>query len=604
MGRFAVLIALVLLGPASALPLSSPRAVRRVPQDYAGIQAAIDASSAGDTVLVSRGTYPGGLTIGKPLTLASAWISSQDPADVAATILHGGSPILQVGANDVKILGLTFQGGSKAAVLAGRDIELQRNRFLNNGGDQVSFEHASGAVRDCHFEGAGDDGIDIDGSAGNISIENNTILRPRDDGLEERLYATKGSSDLHRITIRNNFISGAKEDGIQLIDYPGASRREIRIERNTIVQSAMAGIGSMPDGNTKENYGGAAMEEKVYVLHNTLVGNHHGITGGDRMIILNNIVKDSPGVALKRAAGRSRIANNCLWNNGKDDADSVAADETLRADPLLDASFRLRPGSPCIDRGAASLDWNGEAVTAPGPHRGTPDLGAHETGAGELPTVTVQADGAAGEPTRPGTFTLTRSGGLAEALTVKYSVGGTATPGSDYRTLSGAVTIPAGSASAAVVLAPVDDRDAEPSESVVLTLSPDPSYAVGTPASATVAIADDDTTLPTVTIAATDAEAREAGLDPAVFTVTRSGATTAPLVVKFSIGGDATNGVDYQAIGNSVTIPAGSAHAAVRIVPIDDALAEDEEVDLTLVPSPEYAVGTPGGASITITDND
>jgi dihydroxyacetone kinase len=44
----------------------------RVPQDYAAIQSAINAAQNGDIVLISRGTYSGGLTIaGKTITLAS-----------------------------------------------------------------------------------------------------------------------------------------------------------------------------------------------------------------------------------------------------------------------------------------------------------------------------------------------------------------------------------------------------------------------------------------------------------------------------------------------------------------------------------------------------
>lgn len=598
MRRLAILGVAALLGSASSESLGAARAILRVPGDYATIQTAIDAASAGDTVMISPGAYAGGLAVGKSLTLVAS-----DEKDPAATVINSGNPMLQITANDVKIQGLTFQGGGKALVHQGQGLQLLHCRFVQNGGDQVSFEEASGVVRDCYFEGAGDDGIDIDGSSGDITLENNTILRARDDGIEERLYKTKGAVT-HRITMRNNFISGAKEDGIQLIDYPGASNRVLRLERNTIVLSAMAGIGSMAGGNTKENYAGAPMEEKVYVLNNTLIGNNHGITGGHQMIVLNNIISSSPGVGVKRAAAGSRIAYNCFWNNGTDLADSVAATDTLRADPNLDAAYRLQPGSPCIDAGSASISWNGELVAAPGPAHGAPDLGAHEAGASDLPTVTVQSTGVAAEPSSRGLFTIARSGAAAAPLVVKYAVGGTAASATDYLPLAGTAIFPAGSASITVPVIPVDDKVVESEESIVLTLTADASYAVGTPSTATIRLADDDSPLPTVTIAATDAEAKERGREPAVFTVMRTGSTVAALVVTFAVAGDASNGVDYEKIGTSVTIPAGSATATITIIPIDDALPEEEEVDLTLVPSPAYTVGTPGGASITITDDD
>ena len=46
-----------------------------------------------------------------------------------------------------------------------------------------------------------------------------------------------------------------------------------------------------------------------------------------------------------------------------------------------------------------------------------------------------------------GVFTVTRLGCSNAALTVNYTVGGTATAGADYTTLSGSVSIPAGALS-------------------------------------------------------------------------------------------------------------------------------------------------------------
>src|SRR5207253_444306 len=101
------------------------------------------------------------------------------------------------------------------------------------------------------------------------------------------------------------------------------------------------------------------------------------------------------------------------------------------------------------------------------------------------PSVTVTAtDGTATEagPTT-GTFAVSRTGSTAAALTVNYTVGGSATPGSDYTALSGSVTIPAGAASAPITVTPVDDTAVEPDETVVLTLAPGGGYQVGAPGS-------------------------------------------------------------------------------------------------------------------------
>lgn len=115
---------------------------------------------------------------------------------------------------------------------------------------------------------------------------------------------------------------------------------------------------------------------------------------------------------------------------------------------------------------------------------------------------------------------------------------------------------------------------------------------------------------PTVTVSATDASAAETSgtmpADPATFTFTRTGASTAALTVNYTVGGSATSGLDYTAITSSVVIPAGGnpQSATVTIAPIDDGTYEgNETVTLTLVSSNAYVIGG-GGATATITEND
>jgi hypothetical protein len=109
----------------------------------------------------------------------------------------------------------------------------------------------------------------------------------------------------------------------------------------------------------------------------------------------------------------------------------------------------------------------------------------------------------------------------------------------------------------------------------------------------------------TVTVAATDASASEAGPDAGMFTFTRTGTTAAALLVQYRVGGTATSGSDFAALSGSVTIPAGAASATVRVTPVDDPDAEaPETVDVTVQPDGAYTVGTPSTAAVTIADND
>jgi hypothetical protein len=137
----------------------------------------------------------------------------------------------------------------------------------------------------------------------------------------------------------------------------------------------------------------------------------------------------------------------------------------------------------------------------------------------------------------------------------------------------------------------------------VLTIVAGPGYSVGALHAGTVTIQDDER--PAVSVVATDSAANEAGLDPGVFTVSRTGPTDSELTVFYTVTGTATQGSDYEVLPASVTIPSGSATATVTVTPIDDGLVEGAEgVVLLLSPDPAYAVVTPGIASLTIADDD
>ncbi|MGB7157934.1 MAG: hypothetical protein WBD40_07695 [Tepidisphaeraceae bacterium] len=110
---------------------------------------------------------------------------------------------------------------------------------------------------------------------------------------------------------------------------------------------------------------------------------------------------------------------------------------------------------------------------------------------------------------------------------------------------------------------------------------------------------------PTVSIAATDATASETLPNNGVYTITRTGPTTAALVVNFTRSGTATSGTDHNNLGASVTIPIGASSATIILTPVNDALVESSETSiLTLAGGTGYTVGTLNSATVTILDND
>ena len=110
------------------------------------------------------------------------------------------------------------------------------------------------------------------------------------------------------------------------------------------------------------------------------------------------------------------------------------------------------------------------------------------------PTVTIVATDADADETGPdtGTFTFSRTGDTDQALTVNVTISGGATNGTDYQTVSDTVVIPIGQTFTTVTVTPIDDEDSEPSETVAVNIAVDAAYDIGTPASATVTIGDDD----------------------------------------------------------------------------------------------------------------
>lgn len=108
----------------------------------------------------------------------------------------------------------------------------------------------------------------------------------------------------------------------------------------------------------------------------------------------------------------------------------------------------------------------------------------------------------------------------------------------------------------------------------------------------------------TVSVEATDAEASEPGSDTGAFTITRTGETTSPLAVNFSLSGSAEFGADYQTNALFATIPPGSKSVIVSIKPLNDSKAEPTEtVVLTLVGGTDYELRSSISATVNLADD-
>lgn len=207
-----------------------------------------------------------------------------------------------------------------------------------------------------------------------------------------------------------------------------------------------------------------------------------------------------------------------------------------------------------------------------------------------------------------GTFTITRTGSTSEPLTVNYTLSGTASNGEDYTEMSGTVVIPANESSVDVVVTPIDDSVAELTETVILTLATSENYAVASPSSATVVIADNETPLLQIVSLSTNIYERLQH-DYARLTIRRLGNTNDFLQLEesnFALSGTAVKDTDYTLTYLMPHyIDMGVVNTSLELIyPIDNTAVDGPRtVTVGLLAGSGYTVATNTATTI-ITDDD
>ena len=213
----------------------------------------------------------------------------------------------------------------------------------------------------------------------------------------------------------------------------------------------------------------------------------------------------NPGNIRVLRTGGSTVAPLTVWIRVRGTAVQGVDYQFTTAAPL-GATVVIPAGREWVDLGVLPFD---DALTegaetvridlqdttpsgAPVPYQvGTPDRGQVDLLDNEDPAlppravVSVIALDAQGSETpvgsNPASFAIQREGNTNAALSIRFSLGGSAIPGVDYLALPDTIPMAAGVTSAIVVITPINDALVEETETVTLTIEPPVCAAVVPP---------------------------------------------------------------------------------------------------------------------------
>ncbi|MCK4735214.1 MAG: right-handed parallel beta-helix repeat-containing protein [Methanophagales archaeon] len=201
-----------------------------VPGDYTTIQAAVDAASQGDTIIVKDGTYTENINVDKSLT-----IRSENGPD--STIIQAEWPVFMVSADYVNISGFTVEGAFCGIDLYYADYcNISNNNCSNNKAGIYLRESNNNSISDNKCSSNNWAGISISDSNDN-SISNNNCLN-NGNGISLMNYSNNNSIS------NNNCLNNG--DGISISDSNDNS-----ISNNNCLNNDASSINLLNSNNSK-----------------------------------------------------------------------------------------------------------------------------------------------------------------------------------------------------------------------------------------------------------------------------------------------------------------------------------------------------------------
>ena len=340
------------------LSIPSNAVVIHVPEDYATIQEAIDASTDGDTVLVAPDLYYEHIDFnGKDIV-----VSGEEGAETT---------IIEAYESGIPIVRFVNQE-TPDAVLSGFTLRLSQNASA------IDILDSAPSIRN---------NIILVNGRGGIKVENEAFPEIKDNIFVNNNSPGGGAvycSSADVVLVGNRFISNSAANyggAVYLLQSDGSV-----IHHNLFYQ------------NHSQSFGGAIclVDCSAIDIHNNTIAfnstdqtNHGGgivIWDSQTCEVYNNIITSNFGEGIYREGGFSSTATyNDVWDNTIDYHGIDPGQGSISENPLfvggIPYSFDLTPDSPCIDAGDPDSPFDPDGSVA--------DMGAFSYSHGPGPSLDI-----------------------------------------------------------------------------------------------------------------------------------------------------------------------------------------------------------------------
>jgi len=350
-----------------------------IPADYSTIQAGIDASSDGDTVLVAEGTYTENINYnGKNIVVGSLYLTTSDSSYISSTIIDGDSSgsivVFESFEDSTAVLnGFTFQdiifdSGDEPQTII--NINESSPKIINNRFDNFYlFQGVESAVIYCENSNS----FIMNNEFTNGSLGNGYVLGG---------YILSKNSNL---TIKNNRIENGYVGFAEPSGYIVSVNSDNIIESNIIINPSMgycwvcAAISILDGSNCiirnnliaqayGDGYGAVVASESQYVSNNnTIVSNSMGYANlSSDGTVSNDIIYGSSNTVYLDESSTIQVSYSDIQGGWEGEGN-------IDADPLFvspdNGDFHLQSDSPCIDAGDPNSSYDPDGTIA--------DMGAY-----------------------------------------------------------------------------------------------------------------------------------------------------------------------------------------------------------------------------------